>query len=125
MKMTREDILKIHDEHSVWLSNMTTGKRADFSNMDLSGADLSGCNFRWANFKNCNLTGARLFYGSLVGCALTVEQLMSAHFNCIVYERDDGGYIILASSAPDIPVGARHVGGINVDDYISFLSEVI
>lgn len=125
MKMTREAILAIQVEHSKWLTNTTTGKRADFSNTDLSGADLSGCNFSYANFANCNLTGARMFHGSLVGCALTVEQLMSAHFHCITYQYADGSCLILSSHALDILVGSLPSGGINVDDYIRFLSGII
>ena len=61
---------KIMEEHKKWLEDHNTGKRADFSDMDLSNMDLSGLDFSYAkmdgvNLHNSNLSEANLSYVDL------------------------------------------------------------
>ena len=62
---TSEELKDILEQHKLWLSDNTKGKRADLRSADLSSADLSWANLRsadlsWANLRSADLRSADL-----------------------------------------------------------------
>ena len=66
--MTPEQLKNVIDQHALWLSDQTTGQRAN-----LYGANLTGANLTGAYLYGANLTGA-----DLIGADLTVANLYGA-----------------------------------------------
>ena len=69
-KLTTYEIEEILEQHALWLSDHTTGKKADFTACDLSAYDFSGEDLSFANFSNavlncCNFKNTNLFRSNL------------------------------------------------------------
>ncbi len=79
--MTTEDLKKILEDHKIWLTDQTKGKRADLSFANLSSADLSFANLRYANLLFENLRYANLRFADLSFADLRSANLSSAHFS--------------------------------------------
>jgi len=68
--MNKKELQQILEEHKKWLSNTTTGKRADLMGADLRGADLESANLRCADLRGADLRGADLSHTCVVGFQL-------------------------------------------------------
>ncbi len=75
---TPVELKKILEEHTLWLSNSTTGARADLSGANLSRANLYGANLSGANLSGANLSGADLSRANLSGANLSGADLSGA-----------------------------------------------
>ena len=83
-------LLKILAQHSLWLADRSTGKRADFTNMNLhcaklQSADLreaifSGANVKQTNFTDANLTGAVFIEANASGALFVRADITRANF---------------------------------------------
>ena len=71
--MNADELRQIVEEHNLWLSDTTKGKRADLSGCDLSGCDLRGCDLRESDLSGCDLRGC-----DLRGCDLRDADLRFA-----------------------------------------------
>jgi hypothetical protein len=77
---TKEQISKILDDHSKWLDDSDTGKRANFRDTNLSGANLYGANLYGANLYGANLRDANLYGANLRDANLYGANLRDADF---------------------------------------------
>ena len=102
---TREELVKLLDEHSVWLSTQTTRRdnalwrsvnnrddtkmanlcNANLANVRLSNTELNGANLRGANLSGADLRDAELMHADLSdviarGATLTNATLIGANF---------------------------------------------
>ena len=68
---TQKDLQEILDNHKLWLSDPTKGKRADLSYSNLSYSNLSKCDLRGSNLSGSNLRGSNLSYSNLSKCDLS------------------------------------------------------
>ena len=72
---------KILAEHSKWLSDKATGKRASLTRASLEGAILRGADLRYANLYGASLRGASLRGASLTGVDLSHADLIDANLS--------------------------------------------
>lgn len=85
--MDSEELKKILEEHSIWLSSHgEKGKQANFEDADLRqanlrDADLRQTNLSGANLRGANLIGANLHLANLMGANLTDANLTRAYLN--------------------------------------------
>ena len=71
--MNANELTQILEQHKLWLSDKTKGKRADLCGCDLRGCDLRGCDLR-----GCDLRFAKLRYADLRGANLSYANLRDA-----------------------------------------------
>ena len=69
-KIEKEEFDKIMKEHSKWLENHETGKRANLSDRDLTEMDLSGKDLSYANMEGVCLQDAKLIGANLSNASL-------------------------------------------------------
>ena len=87
--MTKSELDEILARHKIWLTDSTTGARANLTRADLTGAnltgaDLTGANLTYADLTRADLTGANLTranltYADLTGADLTGADLTGAN----------------------------------------------
>ncbi|EBY5220114.1 pentapeptide repeat-containing protein [Salmonella enterica subsp. enterica serovar Muenster] len=78
--MNSADLLKILEEHKVWITSMReSGSRANLRDANLCGANLCGANLRGANLRDANLCGANLRDANLCGANLCGANLCGAN----------------------------------------------
>jgi hypothetical protein len=73
VEMNATELNNILSEHSKWLADNKTGRRAD-----LRDADLCGANLRYADLSNANLSNANLCDADLCGANLRYADLRYA-----------------------------------------------
>ena len=76
--ITSYELIKILDDHKLWINDATTGKRADLRGANLEGANLSSANLKGANLSSANLKGANLSSANLEGADLEGAYLRDA-----------------------------------------------
>jgi uncharacterized protein YjbI with pentapeptide repeats len=79
MKITKEELNEILENHKLWSQDHNTGKRANLSGMDLSGANLMGADLEEANLMGANLMGADLEEADLWRADLQKADLRGAN----------------------------------------------
>ena len=57
--MKQRELKKVLDTHAAWLEDENTGKRADFSGVNLSHTCLIGVNLISADLSGANLSGVK------------------------------------------------------------------
>ena len=77
IKITKEELNKILEEHRKWLSG-DGGEQADLSNTDLSGADLYAADLKVADLSGADLSGADLSVADLYNANLYNADLSDA-----------------------------------------------
>ncbi|EGF1547154.1 pentapeptide repeat-containing protein [Salmonella enterica subsp. enterica serovar Ank] len=78
--MNSADLLKILEEHKVWITSMReSGSRANLCGANLRGANLCGANLRGANLRDANLRDANLRGANLRGANLRGANLRDAN----------------------------------------------
>ena len=122
------DLQKILSEHIKWLTDPSTGARADLRSADLQDADLQGANLRIANLqgaylrganllntdlRNANLQGANLQGANLLNTDLRNADLQGANLQganlrsaigLVYLTQTDVGYLVLAQQPePEVP----------------------
>ncbi|EBB8134223.1 pentapeptide repeat-containing protein [Salmonella enterica] len=81
--MNSADLLKILEEHKVWITSMhESGSRANLSCANLRGADLSCADLRDANLRGANLSCADLSCADLRDANLRGADLSCADLSC-------------------------------------------
>ena len=78
---TSEELKDILEQHKLWLSDNTKGKRADLRSADLSWADLSSANLSSANLSSADLSWAYLSSANLSSANLSSANLRSAYLD--------------------------------------------
>lgn len=92
-QIEKDEFEHILEEHSKWLADPNTGKRADLRNknfskwnlsgVDLSYADLDGSDFSFADMSSSNLTHASLQNAFLFNVNLSRANIESADFTMV------------------------------------------
>ncbi len=77
-KIENNEFEQIMREHKRWLQDKSTGKRADFRDIDLSEKDLSGIDLSYADLQGSNLMDAKLIGANLSYANLTQAFLHGA-----------------------------------------------
>jgi hypothetical protein len=77
--MDQNKLNKILAEHSEWLNDPTTGKRANLKNADLRDANLRYANLGFADLRNADLRGANLKFADLGYANLKNANLRNAN----------------------------------------------
>jgi hypothetical protein len=76
--MTGLELTDILTAHRLWMTDPTTGQRANLRGANLRGANLEGANLRGANLWGANLGGANLRGANLRGANLEGANLWGA-----------------------------------------------
>ena len=96
IKYTEEELNKILEDHKLWLTDRTTGKRADLSganleNVNLTLANLSNADLRHANLRYADLRDANLNFAGLEGADLICANLIDTDLRYANLENADLG----------------------------------
>jgi uncharacterized protein YjbI with pentapeptide repeats len=97
MKLSIEELRKVHQAHAEWLKTyedkyygeaaQKDKRMADLSGADLSGAKLGGAHLNWANLNWANLSGAKLSGADLIGASLRGASLSGADLSWVDLRR--------------------------------------
>jgi uncharacterized protein YjbI with pentapeptide repeats len=72
------NLMKILEDHKLWLSDHSQGERADLRWADLSRADLRWADLSWADLREADLSRADLRGADLIGADLSRADLRGA-----------------------------------------------
>jgi uncharacterized protein YjbI with pentapeptide repeats len=82
--MDSKELKEVLNLHRMWLSDASTGKRADLTGANLSEANLSEANLSEADLIGADLTGANLFRADL-----SEANLYGAKFTTELFDAND------------------------------------
>lgn len=77
--MTKEELARVLEDHSKYLNDPASGKRADLGEADLEGANLRRANLRYADLQYANLQDADLRDTNLQDANLQGADLQDAY----------------------------------------------
>jgi uncharacterized protein YjbI with pentapeptide repeats len=80
-KIENNEFEQIMREHKRWLQDKSTGKRADFRDIDLSEKDLSGIDLSYADLQGSNLEEAYFVHTDLDNSVFEDTNLKNADFD--------------------------------------------
>lgn len=78
MRIDKDTLYKILEEHNKWLCNKSEGEKANLADYDLSGYDLSGIDLSYACLCKANLIETSLCRARLIGADLSYANLSNA-----------------------------------------------
>lgn len=85
--MDSKELKEVLNLHRMWLSDASTGKRANLSEANLIRADLFGANLFGANLFGADLTEANLTGANLHGVKFTTELFDANDLSRIKYDQ--------------------------------------
>ena len=107
------DLQKILSEHAKWLTDPSTGARANLRDANLQGANLQAADLRTADLRSANLRGADLRSADLRDANLQGANLQGAYLQganlrgaigLVYLTQTDAGYLVLAQQPePEAP----------------------